>query len=225
MSAIPKDNETEMKMGRSVRLKAVRQLLSLTAEDFAKKYGIPLNTLKNWESPSRTTLTESGAMKLSMALKKDGIDCRVSWLLYGQGAEPTQAFADSNIKFTDLTFKEYAEKRSHEVEAFCKQYENAVFLTIEDGAMQPYYYKGDIVGGIWLPRTECTTLDQRPYIIEQENHQLICRQLICREETSFDAVATNQKSQAKPLLLENIKSTQFAPVLRLWANLDITQNN
>ncbi len=221
MSDMSKDNDIVVNMTRAERIKLLRRITGHSAEAFAKRYDIPLSTLKRWEAPSTTTLTEKGAMRLSLALAKNGIDCHPSWLLHGQGAGPTRIEMPPTLELPNLNDNTYNEQRLRAAHEFCQQYEDAVFLVIEDDAMEPYYYKNDIVAGIWLPRTEVATLKQPHCIMQYEGHRLLCRQLIYRETDEIDALVTNQTTQARPLIIERIKSGRVAPVLAVWKSIEI----
>ena len=49
---------------RSKRLKYLRELAGLTAEQFSQKHGLSVATLRSWEAPSRGALTYQGAQKI-----------------------------------------------------------------------------------------------------------------------------------------------------------------
>lgn len=78
------------------RLAAARDAASLTQKDLAKRLGVKLSTLKNWEDD----LNEPRANKLQMVSGVLGVS--LSWLLTGEG-EGVEAPEDAGMETADLT--------------------------------------------------------------------------------------------------------------------------
>ncbi|MFU8797196.1 MAG: hypothetical protein ACNA7Y_00600, partial [Gammaproteobacteria bacterium] len=66
---IKHNEENEAKSARGERLTRVRGMANLSRADIEKKYGIPANTLKNWERGRNTGLTEIGARRIVTMLQ------------------------------------------------------------------------------------------------------------------------------------------------------------
>lgn len=77
------------------RLAAARESVSMTQKDLAKKLGIKLGTLRNWEDD----LNEPRANKLQMVSGILGVS--MGWLLTGEG-EGVEAPAESHVEPADV---------------------------------------------------------------------------------------------------------------------------
>jgi putative transcriptional regulator len=53
------------------QVKSLRQKLSLTQEQFAQRFGIPLANVRNWEQPARGTRPDTAARLLISMIKED----------------------------------------------------------------------------------------------------------------------------------------------------------
>ena len=197
------------------RLKHLRHLAGLTAQELAQKHDFSLDTLKYWESSSRKgSISHRGAVQMVAAMAKEGIEVTYQWILYGQGGPP-HVIAEQP-KAVLMTKDAYDRQTQHEIANFCQQVEHAVIITILDSAMQPVCHPGDQVGGIWIEPTRFIHYHQHTCIFEHPEQGFICRQLIQLDHGGFNAVALNQQAQASSLVIENIQVERIAPVMRVW---------
>lgn len=197
-----KNNEIEFE-NASFRLKKLRRLLNLTAKDLSDEAGIPLDTIRSWESPSRTSLTAKGAIRLIEFFKSKKIDCTIDWLLYGYGLPP--------ISSTDKVI--YEENQKLQAQEFQKKYKNSVVIEVKDDAMTPFLVPGDLLGGIEYTTNHLSELDGSYCIVSDPSSGLVCR-FIKIIDNELHALPYNIHSKVKPL--QNIKPATLAKVCCIW---------
>jgi len=201
------------------RLKQLRSVLGLTAKELSERNNIPLPTIKAWEAASTASLTEKGAHRIVDALKDEGVDCSISWLLHGTGAQPMLAEEKQDIVLTDFSRKDYIMTRETEIQQFYSTFKNSIILEVNDDAMMPFYRPGDVIGGVWQSQ-QIEQLVQRNCLIKLSDHSILCRKLtLGTKEGHFHCYATNMESDAHPLVIENLEVESVAPVMRVWTSL------
>ena len=139
---------------RGARLKKVRHLAGLSAEELAGKIGYSRQTISYWENATYSGLSHKGARKIIQVLKESGIYCEVGWLLYGVGNSTEwplsrDLFSQSSWQVNENT--KLLAQLTHapivqEIALFKQLYKNAVTLQLE-GAIEPICEAGNWVGG------------------------------------------------------------------------------
>lgn len=88
MPKINTSTKSSSPAARGKRLKSLRLMADLSRHDIQDKYDISEYTLRSWEEGRHTGLTEQGAKRMLMVLKKEGIQVDIGWLLEGVGNYP-----------------------------------------------------------------------------------------------------------------------------------------
>lgn len=191
---------------KAKRVRSARMLAGLKRQDLQERYSIHENTLKLWEKPSPTGkgLTEKGAKRLIDALKAEGIECTVQWLLTGYGEGPRLTEND-NIEFghIEIPLPELNQDLAilKEVQFFQDINKETMVLLITDNNMAPFFQIGDYVGGYKRQGKEIMTLVNLDCIVElKDGTMLVCRISPTKEEgfyniaqISVDSSLTNKK--------------------------------
>ena len=147
--------EYSEKKQRGFRLQFLRFLTKYSRKDFAERINTPLNTLKRWEIAHETGLPQAQAKRLIMIFQEHHIVCSLDWLMTGKGEIPVIHKDFSPTTKEELLEKikarpEQASEKSRmkaERDFFCQMNPNAVYMFVEDDAMEPFYCENDIVAG------------------------------------------------------------------------------
>lgn len=196
---------------RAERLAILRNMAGLKLVELSKKYHMGYTTVREWENGTRI-LSSRGAKIIVEAMKQEGIDCALSWLLHGSGNAPTFINQKSDIFSPNVPMLE------QEMALFRSGRLNAITLHIKDDAMYPFLAIGDQVGGICLDRDEFKLLDAQYCIIESKTHGSICRwvQKIAHTDL-FNCQCINLSTKLKnPVTLKMDEIIKAAPVIRFW---------
>jgi transcriptional regulator with XRE-family HTH domain len=86
---------------RANRLRYLRKMSHLSMKEFAQHCNLGLTTINYWEQ-GYSSVTERGAQKVSKAMREEGIECSVIWLMTGYGEPPK--VTDSS-KLSKLNYK------------------------------------------------------------------------------------------------------------------------
>jgi transcriptional regulator with XRE-family HTH domain len=200
---------SQSSVDRADRLATLRNMAGLSITDLSKKYNIGYTTLREWEKGIRP-LSPKGAKLIVEAMKQEGIDCTLAWLLHGSGEVPTYINKKSNIPFFSTSMLE------HEIALFRGSYLNAIILTIQDDAMRPFVSAGDQVGGICTEKIE---LFENEYcIIESKVYGSFCRwvQKIPHDHLFICQAINLPTDSENPIILKPDEVIKAAPVLRVW---------
>lgn len=192
---------------RAARVKHIRSCLDLSLKAFSEHYGIPLDTLKAWEAPSREALSEKAALRLSTLMQRARLNVSVQWLLYGQGPEPRF--------YPDISLEE--KERQQEIALFLDLHPNGIIFHCQDSSLFPHFLTGDILGGLWQDSHLTQALDRQFCLFERPKLGLCCRRLVARGTLgTFDSYATYFEVDVPNLIEKNIPLTRAAPVIRWW---------
>ncbi len=196
---------------RAHRLSILRKMAGLGYAAISKKYKIGYSTLRQWEKGQRN-LSTNGAKLIVDAMKQEGIECTLPWLLHGSGEAP------SYINQKDITVLPNASFLEQEIALFRSGHLNAIVLDIKDDAMYPFLVIGDQVGGICLDRDQFEKMDGKYCIIESKTHGQFCRWAQKIPHTDlFNFQCLNLSSKVKnPITLKADKIIKAAPIIRFW---------
>jgi transcriptional regulator with XRE-family HTH domain len=213
--------DTQDALAKGERLKRLRKMSGLTIEEFADRYGLGRSTIKFWETGKWMGLSEKGARIVIEAMRLEGIQCSVSWLLNGFGPPPKildifcgQIKRKANYK--DVVLGEIPCSLDQEVNMFKDSMGNAVTLTLADASMEPFFLSGEIVGGKRVNPEEINKLVGKVCIVETEDNKLLCRKIgEGKDPFRFNLYALNPEDNTLPIVA-NTRLLSAAPVTRVW---------
>jgi len=171
---------------RGRRVRTARTLAGFTRREFSETHNISLSTLEAWES-GRSPLTTKGALRVVNALKASGLYCSLEWLMEEQGLAPrTQSEIETGLLSSEVE-QNISEVRHvldpeliilREVALFRKLNPNSVVLVIVDDGMEPFFARGEYVGGCRAKQENIGLLVNRNCIVETEEGDVLIRRLL-----------------------------------------------
>jgi transcriptional regulator with XRE-family HTH domain len=216
---------------RANRLRFLRKMAHLSMKEFAEHCDLGLTTINYWEQ-GYSSITERGAKKVCKAMREEGIECSVIWLMTGYGEQPK--VTDSS-KLSKLNYKALEslsrsiinEKKSdypmenieikEELALFKKNYPEHLISLIDNESMKPLYGPGDLVAGKKLTEKNMELAHGADCIVELEGRELVIRRVkIGHTSNSFDLYVINSDTQLEFPPLRNIKVLALAPIIRIW---------
>jgi HTH-type transcriptional regulator, cell division transcriptional repressor len=176
-------NNIKKERGRRARI--IRSMMGFSIKAFAKEIAVSDRTVKSWEQGNAGGLTEKGANKILEVAKKNGLECELTWLMHGIGAQPssTNPIFNKPILIKEQPGKMVSSKKiidtgiKNEIDCFHANNANAITLQIPDDGMEPYYATGAIVGGKRRTGAAINELIFQDCIVETKDHQTLCRRL------------------------------------------------
>ena len=207
---------------RGKRLKSLRMLADLSRKALEKQYQISASTIQSWEDGKAGGLTEKGALRVTAALRNEGVQCSTEWLLYGAGMGPQ--LTDKDYLRLGESLSEYEIKtptRSEDDAAIMQELlifrihnQNTIDMIVIDDTMAPHYNIGDYVGGEYRTQQEIDTLINQDCIIETINGEIMLRRLKkgAKEETYSLHGLNPYTSQHYPTIYD-VKLISAAPVI------------
>lgn len=112
--------------------------------DFCKKYGIPLPTMKAWESGVHEEISGKGIKKLVEAFQNEGVICDANYIL-NAGLDLDLPFSNANklIDPSELACPNLKKACSQII----KLYDGLQMASVTDDSLLPLIKKGDVVIG------------------------------------------------------------------------------
>lgn len=152
----------------SQRLRALRGYLSLSRSEIEQKYGIKVISYSLWESGKSEYINDLSLEKLLKLFKSEGIECSEEWLIEGKGLSPFKDLSNN----TSISSQQLSDLESMEKEKGCflNSHENAIVIEVSNDDMAPYYYKGDLVGGVQISTQDYMKFIGVPCIIADINN-------------------------------------------------------
>ncbi|WP_342227967.1 helix-turn-helix domain-containing protein [Rickettsiella endosymbiont of Rhagonycha lignosa] len=216
---------------RANRLRYLRKMSHLSMKEFAQHCNLGLTTINYWEQ-GYSSVTERGAQKVSKAMREEGIECSVIWLMTGYGEPPK--VTDSS-KLSKLNYKSLEslsrisinEKKSdyplenneikEELALFRKNYPEHLIYLIDNESMKPLYGPGDLVAGKKLTDKNMELGHGADCIVELEGRELLIRRVkIAHVANSYDLYVINSDASLEFPPLRNMKVLSLAPIIRIW---------
>lgn len=216
---------------RANRLRFLRKISHFSMKEFAQHCNLGLTTINYWEQ-GYSSITERGAQKVCKAMREEGIECTVIWLMTGYGEAPK--VIDSS-KLSKLNYKNLEslsrisinEKKSdypmenieikEELGLFRKNYPEHLIALINNESMKPLYSPGDLVAGKKLTEKNMELAHGADCIVELEGRELMIRRVkIGHAMGSFDLYVINSDASLEFPPLRNIKVLSLAPIIRIW---------
>lgn len=208
---------------RGKRLKSLRMLADLSRKALEKQYQISASTIQSWEDGKAGGLTEKGALRVTVALRNEGVQCSTEWLLYGAGIGPQ--LTDKEHSWLGESPAEYAhaiaEGRGIDEAAIMQELlifrihnPNAIDMMVIDDAMAPHYNIGDYVGGKRRVQQEIDSLINEDCIIETDTGEIMLRRLKKgAKEGTYSLYSINPYSSLPYPTLYDIKIISAAPAI------------
>jgi transcriptional regulator with XRE-family HTH domain len=179
------------------RLQHLRNLAGLSRQEFCDQHGFNQRTLKSWELGDYKGIPESSAAKVLIAFLKEGVKCRLKWLMDGSGQLPILDQKKQILRALEL---------------FRKHNPKGIDLLINDDGMKPYFYPGDHVAGIKRIDHEIQNLIGLNCIIETVDNQILLRHLeMGTQKNHYNLTCLNPNTNIAPL--QNIKVKSAAQVI------------
>lgn len=216
---------------RANRLRFLRKMSHLSMKEFAQHCNLGLTTVNYWEQ-GYSSITERGAQKVSKAMREEGIESSVIWLMTGYGEPPK--VTDSS-KLSKLNYKNLEsiartsinEKKfdypienieiNEELTLFRKNYPEHLICLIDNDSMKPLYSPGDLVAGKKLTEKNMELAHGADCIVELEGRGLLIRRIkIGHAANSYDLYVINSEASLAFPPLRNVNVLSLAPIIRIW---------
>lgn len=207
---------------RGKRLKSLRMLAGLSRKMVEEKYEISASTIQSWEDGKAGGLTEKGARRILNALREEGIQCSLNWLLYGIGVGPHVSdkiyipIAEASEE-QDLENYSYPDRESalvKELLVFRQSNADAIDMVVMDDSMEPFYSLGDYIGGKRRYAQEIAGAIGLDCIVETTMGEIMFRRLR-RGSTSqcFTLTCINPNTLIEKITLYDVELHSAAPVI------------
>lgn len=195
------------------RLKLLRNMLGLNQAEFAKALGYSRVSISYWENALYGGLTPQGAKSAIDVANKHDISCSLDWLILGEGHAPSYKLDPTKLSFANSTMN--AISKINEIELFKYNHHGAVTLELNDDSMEPYFFAGQTVGGIWQS-TEILSLSTKTNAIITIDGVLQTRQITKEDEKDRFLITITNKNSSTPFHSKIISLQTFAKVIRVW---------
>lgn len=213
MSDQSSSRQTPQVVQRAKRLKRLREMTGLSRDKFQQRHGISRGTIQNWETARFGGLTLKGATAITQAVKTDGIQVDINWLMHGIGHPPS-----TSQKATSIDLDANHIDDMHAVQAlvhFRSLYEDVMDTIVSDQLAFPWIQAGDLVAGIRAhPSQYHQHLHQYCIVHTAEKGLLIRRLGQTQQQTFFLATAELTESHEPVIYAPTIIS--LAPVAWIW---------
>lgn len=183
-----------------LRIKAARVLTNLNQEGFAERFKFGYASVKNWEL-GRSIPREDTVAKILDAFYDCGVQTTRDWLLFGLGSGPNHISENDDNLILSNSAKSDALDFSPEVAQFeracIKNNIRPLVVTVLDDFMQPFFFKGDVIGAESIELKTLTSNPdlsiEYPFLIEIAPSNFQPRFLSCDEGGALKFWRTHQK--------------------------------
>lgn len=195
------------------RVRISISLTGLKIFDFAKKSGIPKQTLWSWES-GKIDLSNKGAIRLSEALSRFNIECSPTWLLTGQGEPPKIEAVPKNILQDACELKINEISIVKETQYFRSLNSNHIIVGIRDDSMAPFYTNGDYVGGIKISLSDVKKAYNENCIVTIKGGKTLVRKFVKSNiNNRYTLYALNVQGAPQNLVLADVEIETVAVIV------------
>jgi len=163
---------------RAKRLRAIRQAVGLSRQEFADQVGVKKSSIKNWEDAFYSGLTIKGANVLIDGLKNNlYVHISLSWLMEGIGEPPIfpESILNSIQNGIDLNKLTEEEIIQQELLTFYKFNKSAIDMIIKDNDLAPMYKEGDYIAGSRLFGVDTKKAIGEDCIVETLDRKILIR--------------------------------------------------
>ncbi len=209
---------------RGRRLRSLRKMTDLSRKHMAEKYMLSAGTLQGWEDGRYGGLTEKGARKILPALRKEGIQCTLEWIMHGVGLGPQisdklymrEHGFDANASFTptSISSDEQDQAIKDELLLFRKHTPEAIDVQLPDNSMEPFYFANDYVGGSRRFNEQIADLINHDCIIQTSEGDILVRRLKKGSSpNTYTLVSLNPNTSVAEPTLYNVGLMSAASIL------------
>ena len=212
---------------RAKRLRILRKMTCLTQKDFAEKHSVSFSNFQNWEGPRFGGLTETGAKKMLIGCKEEGIEASIEWLMYGIEPGPivTEKFYSKNksVKIpTTVALVNESYFIENELLLFEQNYQQQILtMIIKDKNMEPKYSIGETVAGKRFFGDSILELIKKDCIIELQDGTLMLRKIKSSEKNGLFHLICNNPHTTDELVICDAKIISAAPVMWIRRPLNL----
>lgn len=205
---------------RGKRLRSLRKMADLTRKDIQEKYHINAGTLQGWEDARFGGLTSKGASRIVKALRNEGMQCHVDWLMHGVGTPPLPS--DSLYMGSDVLTTLGVAPGSpsddtaivEELMCFRRCNPQGIDLLISDDGMEPQFMRGDYVAGKKRTGNQIQELIGMNCIVETNSGEVMLRNLrSSKEKDLYTLTCVNPHASVFEPIIYNISLVSAAPVI------------
>jgi len=214
-------NKTKDPISCGRRIKSARLLAGFSRRQFEDFSGISSSTIQSWEI-GRNPLSEKMAKILMEYFGKAGLICSVEWLLHAVGSPPktveelnylSQKQDDSNNSIEIINWSDEFSIQK-DVENFYRSNKDAIVILINDDGMEPYYSRGDYVGGKKINLEYLDKLYGVNCIIQTDNEDIFVRQIRPAEQKQqVNIFCINPNTTVSDPVKMNVPPKFLAPVI------------
>ena len=193
-------------------MRAIREnILHFSRKDLERRHDkMPAATLQNWEDVRHGGLTESGATRLIPIFQKEGVTCRLEWLLYGLGDPPPGL----NMPLTSSSTSPRDRFIAQVLELFRQHYPNSMDAIVPDDAMLPLLARGDMVAGVRYSESEISNALEQLCIVQTDEGEVLVRMVHAGDKTGvYHLSCTNSQTSAPRPAPNNVKLFSAAPLI------------
>lgn len=195
---------------RAKRLRRVRTLANLSRHQMCND-DININTYIGWEVARFGGLSKTGAKKVINRVAQERVVCTFDWLMKGQGAPPYLIYE------RPVTGESEDNLIKNELALFETQYDNVVWVQVQDDGLSPIVEEGDYVAGVQLSDSEAIDkqLIDQVCIVEIKADQYVVRKLKPgTQKERFNLACTNLDTTVTEPIRQNVKIRSAAQVIR-----------
>jgi hypothetical protein len=182
--------------------------------EFASRYKISFSHLYAIEKGIRV-LNQKTAERIATGVRQEGYICSASWLLTGEGDSPLvheQVKNDLNENDGLISTLSVELKIMKETNLFRSLYKDSIVSCVLDDGMEPFYGRGDYVGGI-LSTTIKEGIGKDCIVITKEGEQVIRKLLKGTKKGLFTVSCINPNTKESRPILYDISIESIAPIV------------
>lgn len=205
---------------RGRRLRSLRKMADLTRKDIQERYHINAGTLQGWEDARFGGLTAKGANRIIRALRNEGMQCHVDWLLHGVGTPPLPSeslyLGGDVLSALGVPAGSRSEDAAILEELMCFRRCNpeSIDLLIADDGMDPQFKRGDYVAGRKRIGEQIQELIGMNCIVETKTGDVVFRNLRSgKEKNLYTLTCVNPHASVSEPIIYNVSLASAAPVL------------
>lgn len=195
---------------RAKRLRRLRNLANLSRPQMCNDE-ININTYIGWEVSRFGGLSKTGAKKVIDRVAQEQVVCTLDWLLYGQGMPPYL------VHERPATGESEENLIKNELALFETQYDNTIWLQVEDDGLSPFVEVGDYVAGVKI--TDKQQIDYKLIeqfcIVEGKPGRYVVRKLKKgNQKHTYNLACTNVDTTVNQPIRQDVKIRSAAQVIR-----------
>lgn len=196
------------------RLKSLRGLLGLSRKEFSGKHGFSEFTIRSWEL-GKTNINKNQLKKVLDAFEIENLVCDAEWLLYGKGTSPfvTRALLKQN------NIDNYKIKGALlEADFFQENNYESIITRVTDQLMAPFFYVGDLVGGVPISEENVHSLVGRHVIVVTYKDQIFVRILLPSDKKDLYTFTCTNLEKIKEGYLHEVQIKKIYKIV--WIRRD-----